>query len=140
MSYDKHHLIRFTKAQELVYDTALDELSNGKKYSHWMWFIFPQIEGLGRSETARYYAIHHKEEAQHYLEHPVLGARLVECTKTVLKVKGRSISQIFGYPDDRKFRSSMTLFASISEKGSIFENALNQYFDGQKDPKTLERL
>ena len=136
----ENHLSRFTKAQTFVYDSALDELTSGQKYSHWMWFIFPQIEGLGRSDTARYYAIKNREEAQHYLEHPVLGERLIECTKTVLSVHGRSAAQIFGYPDDIKFRSSMTLFAEISAPDSVFEQALDKYFDGQKDPKTLERL
>ena len=136
----EHHLSRFTKAQTFVYDSALDELTSGQKYSHWMWFIFPQIEGLGRSDTARYYAIKNREEARQYLEHPVLGERLIECTKTVLSVHGRSAAQIFGYPDELKFRSSMTLFAEVSASDSVFEQALDKYFDGQKDPKTLERL
>lgn len=133
-------LSRFIKAQEAIYDSCLSELANGQKVSHWMWYIFPQIEGLGRSETARYYAIKNFQEAQKYFHHPVLGKRLLECTETVLAVTGRSASQIFGYPDDIKFKSSMTLFAKVAERGSVFEQALIKYFDGQQDNKTLERL
>lgn len=139
MQSDKN-LKRFTKAQEDIYNIALTELRNGQKYSHWMWFIFPQIEGLGRSDTARYYAIKNSEEARQYLRHSVLGVRLLQCTKAVLAIENRTVSQIFGYPDDMKFKSSMTLFASISNPDSLFTRALDKYFAGEQDSRTLERL
>ena len=139
-SDDKHNLNRFIKAQESIYDTVVSELKAGQKYSHWMWFIFPQIDGLWYSETARYYAIKSLEEAQDYLHHPVLGARLIECTQTVLNLQGCSVAQIFGYPDDRKFKSSMTLFARVSDPGSMFVQALDKYCHGEQDSKTLELI
>jgi uncharacterized protein (DUF1810 family) len=110
------------------------------KLGHWMWFIFPQIRGLGRSTTSIEYAISCREEAQAYLQHPVLGPRLKECTRLVLQVEGRSANNIFGSPDDMKFRSSMTLFADVSESGDIFKQALQKYFNGVPDPLTIERL
>lgn len=134
----KHNLNRFIKAQETVYDTVISELKSGQKRSHWMWFIFPQIDGLGRSETARYYAIQNLQEARDYLHHVVLGARLKECTQTVLNIEGRTATQIFSYPDNMKFQSSMTLFAYVSHHGSVFEKALNKYCQGEQDSKTLE--
>jgi len=139
MQSDKN-LNRFTKAQEGIYETALFELRNGWKQSHWMWFIFPQIDGLGKSDTTRYYAIKNKEEAQLYLNHPLLGARLLECSKAVLEIEGRTVSDIFGYPDDMKFKSSMTLFAAVASPASVFEQALDIFFSGAKDGKTLELM
>ncbi len=135
-----HTLTRFTKAQEGIYDTALTELKNGHKASHWIWFIFPQIARLGRSSTAQYYAIRNKEEAIEYLNHPILGSRLMECTQAVLAVEGRTLSQIFGYPDDMKFKSSMTLFAAVSDEGSVFEQALEKYCHGERDGRTMEKF
>ena len=131
---------RFIIAQEPVYSAVRDELRGGRKRTHWMWFIFPQIDGLGFSSTSRHYAIKTKAEAQQYLQHPTLGARLVECAELVLRVQGKSALAIFGSPDDLKLRSSMTLFAAVSEPGSVFERVLGQYFQGQRDAKTLALL
>jgi uncharacterized protein (DUF1810 family) len=136
---DPFGLVRFTEAQERVYRTALSELRGGQKRSHWMWFIFPQVFGLGHSSTSIHYSIKSVEEARAYLAHPVLGARLVECSKTLLEVEGRPASAIFGYPDDMKLRSSMTLFASVAEDPrSVFVQVLEKYFKGQRDSATLE--
>jgi uncharacterized protein (DUF1810 family) len=135
-----YELERFVDAQRPVYEDARAELRRGRKQSHWMWFIFPQIEGLGRSETARRFAISSREEAEAYLEHPVLGARLRECTRLVNLVQGRSAEEIFGRPDDLKFRSSMTLFADAASDNQVFTEALRKYFGGAFDPLTLERL
>lgn len=129
---------RFLSAQSDVYRTALAELRNGHKRSHWMWYIFPQIDGLGFSATARFYAIKSLDEAQDYLNHPLLGDRLIECTRTVLQVRGRDLRQIFGSPDDLKFRSSMTLFEYISPEGSVFSEALESYCGGERDARTLD--
>lgn len=137
---DPFDLARFTSAQEGIYDRVLSELRNGRKQSHWMWYIFPQIDGLGHSATAKRYAIKRMKEAREYLDHPILGARLLECTEIVLTIEGRSASEIFGYPDDVKLRSSMTLFASISEPGSVFGLVLDKFFNGHRDPKTLHFL
>ena len=136
-NFDLEH---FVSAQEPVYEQALEELRAGRKRSHWMWFIFPQLAGLGRSATAIHFAIVSRAEAQVYLDHPVLGARLRECTQAMLAVEGRSLSLILGFPDDLKFRSSMTLFAELAEPGSPFHSALAKYCDGKPDPKTLELL
>ena len=137
---DPHNLNRFLTAQQGVYETALAELRRGSKQSHWMWFIFPQIAGLGRSPTSQYYSIKSAEEAREYLHHPVLGARLLECARALLAVHGRSASEIFGFPDDMKLKSSMTLFASVAESEPAFERVLGQYFDGERDQRTLELL
>jgi uncharacterized protein (DUF1810 family) len=126
--------------QNPVYDKVCSELRDGRKKSHWMWFVFPQIEGLGSSPMARKFAISSLAEAAAYLEHPVLGPRLTECTRLVNLVEGRSIEQIFGRPDDLKFRSSMTLFARASVDNQVFVDALQKHFDGEFDPATLERL
>jgi len=139
-SDDEYDLNRFFNAQENMYLDVLSELNDGKKRSHWMWFIFPQIAGLGRSDTAKYYAIKNQEEARAYLNHPVLGMRLQECAEIVLNLEGKSIPDIFGYPDDRKFKSSMTLFSCVADQGSIFERVLNKYFHGERDTGTLELL
>jgi uncharacterized protein (DUF1810 family) len=137
---DPFDLSRFTSAQERVYKTVLAELKDGSKQTHWMWFIFPQIDGLGYSSISKLYAIKSLEEAGQYLKHPVLGARLVECSTTVLAVKGRTVSEIFGYPDDLKLKSSMTLFAAVAGQQAVFARVLDKYFHGEQDGKTLEIL
>ncbi len=137
---DPFDLSRFLSAQEGIYPTVLAELSAGQKRSHWMWFVFPQIEGLGHSSTSQYYAIKSMAEARAYLKHPVLGARLRECAAAVLAVEGRSAAQIFGYPDDLKLRSSMTLFAAAADPGSVFARVVDKYFNGEQDPKTLRLI
>ena len=137
---DPFRLTRFTSAQQSVYDTALSELKAGRKRTHWMWYIFPQIAGLGSSETSRYYAIQSLEEAHAYLEHAVLGFRLRECAEAVWATDGRGISEIFGSPDDVKLRSSMTLFALADGPGSVFARVLEKYFSTGPDAETLRRL
>jgi uncharacterized protein (DUF1810 family) len=127
-------------AQAPVFERVRSELRAGRKASHWMWFVFPQVEGLGSSELARRFAISSREEAEAYLAHPVLGPRLLECTRWVNLVERRPIGQIFGSPDDMKFRSSMTLFAHVAPGSGVFQEALQKYFGGQPDPATLERL
>ncbi len=129
---------RFLEAQAGTYAQALQELHAGQKRSHWMWFVFPQFDGLGMSATSRHFAIRSLEESRAYLHHPVLGPRLVECTKAVNALAGRTVHEIFGSPDDMKFRSSMTLFERVSEAGSVFAVALEKYFAGQRDARTLE--
>src|SRR5512141_2971159 len=114
-----------------MYERVCAELRMGRKESHWMWFIFPQLRGLGSSQTAARFGISSRQEAEAYLEHPVLGPRLRECTSLVNLVEGRSVDQIFGYPDDLKFRSSMSLFASVASDNQIFKHALQKYFDGE---------
>jgi uncharacterized protein (DUF1810 family) len=135
-----YDLERFLAAQEAVYPEVLAELRAGPKRGHWMWFIFPQLIGLGFSPTANHYAIKSRGEALAYLRHPVLGARLAECTAAMLAVADRGLSQILGYPDDLKFRSSMTLFAELSDPGSPYHQALDAYFDGEPDQRTLDLL
>jgi uncharacterized protein (DUF1810 family) len=135
---DPYGLNRFISAQEGIYDRVLDELRGGLKRTHWMWYIFPQIDGLGHSPTTRHYAIKSVEEARRYLAHPVLGARLVESAEAVLAVQGRSVSDIFSHPDDMKLQSSMTLFALAAEPGSVFERVLDKYFQGKRDARTLQ--
>jgi len=137
---DPYNLQRFVDAQNPVFDEVCSELRDGKKKSHWMWFIFPQIDGLGSSPLARRFAISSLAEAAAYLEHPVLGPRLAGCTRLVNLVKGRPIEQIFGHPDDLKFRSSMTLFGHATADNSVFIDAVNKYFDGEFDAATLARL
>jgi len=140
MPSDPFKLRRFVEAQEHVYPRVLAELRRGRKTSHWMWFIFPQIHGLGHSGLAQKYAISGLEEAKAYLEHPVLGPRLTECTELVVAVERSSIEEIFGYPDDLKFRSSMTLFRHAAGENTIFVAALKKYFGGESDPLTLQQL
>ena len=137
---DPYDLQRFVEAQEDCLGDVLRELREGRKRSHWMWFIFPQIKGLGLSSTARTFAISSREEAAAYLEHPVLGARLRECTRLVMQVEGRSLREIFGSPDDLKFRSCMTLFAHVSSDHQAFLDALKKYCGTAFDPLTMERL
>lgn len=137
---DPYDLQRFIAAQEPVFEQACAELRRGHKTAHWMWFIFPQIEGLGHSEMARRYAIRSRAEAAAYLQHPLLGERLRECTRLVNAVEDRSIEQIFGAPDDLKFHSSMTLFAWAGGDGAVFNEAVRKYFGGRLDRRTLELL
>jgi uncharacterized protein (DUF1810 family) len=137
---DEYHLQRFLEAQGHVYNAVLDELRAREKRSHWMWYIFPQITGLGHSGTAQRFAISSLEEAKAYLQHPVLGPRLRECTQLVLNVNGRSAEQIFGYPDNLKFRSCLTLFVTATTDNKIFKDALVKYFEGKPDQLTLDLL
>ena len=140
ISNDPYDLQRFVKAQDRVYDEACAELRNGRKESHWMWFIFPQLRGLGHSQMATKFGIASRSEAEAYLKHPVLGPRLRECSGLVNLVEGRSINQILGYPDDLKFKSSMSLFASVAPDEQVFKECLQKYFGGELDQLTLERL
>ena len=133
-------LERFVDAQRDVYAQALSEIRAGRKRSHWMWFIFPQITGLGSSATSKHFAIRDRAEAEAYLRHPILGPRLLELVQAVLDLAGTSASEIFGYPDDLKLQSSATLFSAVSEPGSVFDRLLQQYFDGQHDRRTLDLL
>jgi uncharacterized protein (DUF1810 family) len=137
---DRYNLSRFLDAQEPVMSRVLAELRAGAKRSHWMWFIFPQIAGLGSSAMAQRYAIGSAAEARAFLDHAVLGPRLVQCTEIVTAVPGRSAAEIFGWPDDVKFRSSMTLFGHVAPDRAAFRTALVRFFDGQTDPETLRRL
>ena len=137
---DGFDLQRFVDAQNAVYGTVVRELEEGRKRSHWMWFIFPQVEGLGSSPMAQRYAIGSRQEAEAYLQHPVLGERLTECTLLMLPHEGRSAHAILGSPDDLKFQSSMTLFADVSEKGSPFERALDVFYGGKRDRKTVAQI
>ena len=137
---DRFHLQRFVDAQHPVYAAVLSELRAGRKCSHWMWFIFPQVAGLGHSATAQAFAVASLAEAVAYLAHPTLGPRLRECAALVAGIDGRSIDEIFGHPDHLKFRSSMTLFAQAAPREPIFAACLQKYFGGQPDLQTLARL
>ena len=134
---DPYHLDRFVQAQDRTYESALTEIRNGRKRSHWMWFIFPQFEGLGSSAQSVFFSIKSIAEAKAYLAHPLLGPRLIECAGAVLAIDGRSAIDIFGSPDDMKLRSSATLFARASPDGSVFHRVLDKYFGGRADEKTL---
>ena len=136
---DPYDLTRFVDAQHAVYSRVIEELSQGRKQSHWMWFIFPQITGLGFSEMAQRFPIGSRDEATAYLAHHILGPRLIECTRLVLAVEGRTIHDVLGSPDDMKFRSSMTLFAAVSDNAS-FDEAVAKYYPAGKDPTTLDIL
>lgn len=137
---DPYNLDRFVRAQRRCYEQALSEIRNGRKRSHWMWYIFPQLAGLGRSPASREYSIKTREEAEAYLQHPVLGPRLAECAEAVLAVEGRSAHDIFGSPDDRKLRSCATLFAIVSPPDSVFHRLLDRYFRGEPDGRTRQML
>jgi uncharacterized protein (DUF1810 family) len=137
---DRFQLRRFVDAQQPVYEEVLGELRAGRKRSHWMWFIFPQIAGLGHSAMAERFALSSLDEAVAYLAHPVLGQRLRECSVLVAGVEGRSIAEIFGHPDDMKFRSSMTLFSQAAPQEPIFAACLQKYFGGEPDQQTLAKL
>jgi uncharacterized protein (DUF1810 family) len=137
---DPFHLERFVEAQAGIYDTALSELIHGRKMTHWMWFIFPQLAGLGSSSMARRFAISGREEAAAYLAHPLLGRRLVACTQAVNTISGRSAHDIFGSPDDVKFRSSMTLFQAVATDPAPFRLGIKRFFEGEPDQRTLAFL
>jgi uncharacterized protein (DUF1810 family) len=137
---DPHDLRRFVVAQEGHYQRALLEVRAGEKRSHWMWFVFPQFDGLGHSPMSQRYSIKSIAEAKAYLHHPILGPRLVECCEAVLGVKGRSANEIFGFPDDGKLRSCATLFAEVSSPESVFERVLHIYYEGVPDPVTLHAV
>lgn len=137
---DAFNLSRFVSAQENSYDDVLAELRRGRKESHWMWFIFPQLIGLGKSSTSRFYAIQGLDEARAYLSHPVLGARLLECCRALLLIDGRSASDIMGCPDDMKLLSSMTLFSVVADSHSEFQEVIWKYFGGRQDPRTRDLL
>jgi uncharacterized protein (DUF1810 family) len=131
---------RFLIAQERDYENALTEISYGRKQTHWMWYVFPQIEGLGFSDTAKHYAIRDLKEASEYYLHPILGPRLIKITKELIKHQDKTANQIFGSPDDLKLRSNMTLYAALPNADSIFRKVIDQFFDGEKDIKTQQIL
>ena len=139
---DRFNLERFVTAQDPVFDTVIKELKAGRKQTHWMWFIFPQLGELGRSSTAKFFGIASLDEARAFLGHPVLGPRLIRCTRTVLETGGRSLAQIFGFPDDLKFRSSMTLFeaAASSKEHRAFADALERFCAGERDQSTIRLI
>ena len=140
MKADPYNLTRFVEAQAHNYDLALAEIKSGQKRSHWMWYVFPQFDGLAFSSTSKLYAVKSIDEAKAYLAHPVLGPRLIECAEAVLAIEGQSAWDIFGSPDDLKLHSCATLFAHVSPPGSVFEQVLAKFFDGTPDEKTLHLL
>jgi uncharacterized protein (DUF1810 family) len=137
---DSYDLERFVDAQQDVYERALAEIKAGRKRCHWMWYIFPQIEGLGFSVMSQRFAIRSAAEAKAYLSHPILGARLITSVEALLDLQGRTVSEIFGFPDDVKLRSCATLFAAVSPTGSVFHRLLDKYFEGEEDAATLKKL
>jgi uncharacterized protein (DUF1810 family) len=137
---DNKELLRFLEAQNQVYLKALSEIKNGKKTTHWMWYIFPQIKGLGSSETAQYYGIKDLDEATAYLQHPILGKHLVEIAEEVFNLNGKTAAELFGTPDDMKLRSCMTLFANVKNADPVFQKVLAKYFNGLPDNLTLQLL
>jgi len=139
-SDDPYDLARFVRAQEKDYERALSEIRSGRKRTHWMWYIFPQIDGLAFSSTSKHYSIKSLAEAKAYLSHPILGPRLLECAEAVVRVEGRSTTEIFGSPDDLKLRSCATLFACVSPRDSVFDRLLQKYYRGGRDGKTLRLL
>jgi uncharacterized protein (DUF1810 family) len=139
-THDRHALQRFVEAQDGVFNTVLAELRSGAKRGHWIWFVFPQLRGLGHSATAQHYGISSLDEARAYLAHPVLGARLRECTRLVAAIDGRSVDQIFGFPDNLKVRSSMTLFAHAADDNAEFRAVLDKFYNGEEDSATVELL
>jgi len=140
MTEGRFNLERFVEAQKPVYEAVRSELRTGRKQGHWMWFIFPQIHGLGRTDTSRFYAISGLEEAVAFLDHPILGHRLRECAALANAIRSSSAREVFGSPDDLKFRSSMTLFSRATNDNAVFLQALEKYFESACDPLTLERL
>lgn len=133
-------LTRFVEAQKEIYPVALSEIRTGKKASHWMWFIFPQIKGLGRTDIAKFYSIEDLNEAASYLSHPILGPNLIEISNAVLSINDKTAREIFGKPDDRKLRSCMTLFSKVKDADTVFEKVIEKYFEGQQDMATIEIL
>jgi uncharacterized protein (DUF1810 family) len=140
LSADPHNLERFVAAQRATYERALAEIETGRKTSHWIWYIFPQLHGLGFSALAKQYSIKSLEEARAYLAHPILGPRLVHCAGAALAVEGRTAREIFGSPDDLKLKSSATLFALAAGQDSVFHRVLDKYFGGESDAETLQLL
>lgn len=140
MNTDPYNLSRFVEAQTHDYAQALSEIRAGRKQSHWMWYVFPQFQGLGNSPTSRHFAIKSAAEAAAYLAHPTLGPRLLECAEAVLRIKGRSALEIFGSPDDMKLRSCATLFAAVSSGDSAFQRIIERYFQGERDQRTIQLL
>lgn len=134
------NLNRFLEAQETKYNDALSEIKNGRKLTHWMWYIFPQIAGLGFTDFNVFYAIQNKEEATQYLNHPVLGKRLIEISKAVVEIEGKTALEIFGKPDEIKLKSSMTLFSILNNPNPIFQQVLDKYYKGMKDENTLQLI
>ena len=137
---DPYDLNRFVRAQQAHYEQALSEIKSGQKRSHWMWYIFPQFDGLAFSSTSKRYSIKSADEARAYLDHPVLGRRLQECAEALICIEGRSVAEIFGSPDDLKLRSCATLFACIQPPGSVFERLIEKYYRGARDSKTQQLL
>jgi uncharacterized protein (DUF1810 family) len=137
---DPYDLNRFVHAQDESYQQALSEVERGRKQSHWMWYVFPQLDGLGSSPTSRLYSIKSEDEARAYLAHPVLGPRLGECAEAILAVDGKSATAILGSPDDLKLKSCATLFAHVSPPGSVFERILDKFYGGERDAATLRLL
>lgn len=137
---DRYDLNRFIEAQEAVYDQALSELKNGRKRTHWMWFIFPQIAGLGSSPMSHRYSIGSADEARAYLAHPILGQRLIECSNAILAVENKSATEILGPPDDMKLKSCATLFETVSQSGSVFTQILEKFYAGERDSRTLSLI
>jgi len=137
---DRHHLQRFVDAQEPVIASVLTELKRGRKYGHWIWFIFPQLKGLGRSSMSEFYGISSLDDAKAYLQHPILSPRLLQCTKLVIEIQGSDAEDIFGEIDAMKFRSCMSLFAAADPGERVFSQALEQYFKGEGDPLTMSYL
>jgi uncharacterized protein (DUF1810 family) len=137
---DPYNLSRFLRAQEDDYERALSEIRSGQKRTHWMWYVFPQLDGLAFSSTSQHYAIKSLEETKAYLDHPVLGPRLLECAEAAVRVEGRSAAAIFGSPDDLKLRSCATLFACVAPPGSVFDRLLDKFYGGARDDKTLRLL
>jgi uncharacterized protein (DUF1810 family) len=137
---DSYNLSRFVQAQEQTYEQALSELRLGRKQSHWMWYVFPQLDGLGSSPITKLYSIKSEDEARAYLKHPTLGPRLVECAEVILSVDGKSAREILGSPDDLKLKSCATLFAHVSPPGSVFEQILERFYSGERDAATLRQL
>jgi uncharacterized protein (DUF1810 family) len=140
MNTDPYNLSRFVDAQARDYVQALTEIRAGRKQSHWMWYVFPQFQGLGNSPTSRHFAIASAAEAAAYLAHPTLGPRLLECAESALRIQGRSALEIFGSPDDMKLRSCATLFAAVSSGGSVFHRIIEKYFQGERDERTIQLL
>lgn len=136
----KKDLSRFVEAQESDFPQALSEIKSGRKRSHWMWYIFPQLEGLGRSSTSQFYGIKDLSEAEDYLHHPLLGSRLAEISTELLKLEKNNANAIFGSPDDLKLKSSMTLFTKVPGAPPVFRDVLNKFFGGSQDQKTIELL
>lgn len=139
-NHETFDLERFVRAQEDTFQDALSELKRGRKSTHWMWFIFPQFKGLGFSSTSIRYSIKSLDEAKAYLRHPILGQRLIECAEAVLAIEGKTVSEILGYPDDLKLKSSMTLFEKAAGEDSLFSRILDKYFRGERDSHTLNLL